>query len=187
MTRALRRTGASGRNVGKISFLAIKLSTREQSATFHDHGSNWEFNWMTSMHIMPCPHCMREWGQIDNLSLMGMVFSYWYLADIHAWLCIMHIPNKRRGNDHKQHKPWLLTDSSAVSSSTCEAICEHWFYKILIMRQVIFAILLVTASTGQSIHTAHHTIGACTLVWTANNFYVWTHPYVHACWDLPHM
>ena len=35
--------GASGRNIGKISFFAIKLSTREQSATFHDHRSNWEF------------------------------------------------------------------------------------------------------------------------------------------------
>ena len=34
------RTGASGRNVGKISFFAIKLSTREQSASFHDHRSN---------------------------------------------------------------------------------------------------------------------------------------------------
>ena len=33
---ALRRTGASGQNVGKISFFAIKLSTGEQSATFHD-------------------------------------------------------------------------------------------------------------------------------------------------------
>ena len=31
-----RRTGASGGNVGKISFFAIKLSTREHSATFHD-------------------------------------------------------------------------------------------------------------------------------------------------------
>ena len=29
----------------KISFFAIKLSTREQSATFHDHRSNWEFIW----------------------------------------------------------------------------------------------------------------------------------------------
>ena len=39
-TLALRRTGASGRNVGKISFFAIKLSTREQSASFHElvHG-----------------------------------------------------------------------------------------------------------------------------------------------------
>ena len=35
-TLALRRTGASGQNVGKISFFAIKLSTREHSATFHD-------------------------------------------------------------------------------------------------------------------------------------------------------
>ena len=39
---ALRRTGTSSRNFGKISFFAItcKLSTREQSATFHDHRSN---------------------------------------------------------------------------------------------------------------------------------------------------
>ena len=36
---------ASSRNVGKISFFAIKFSTREQSATFHDHRSNWEFIW----------------------------------------------------------------------------------------------------------------------------------------------
>ena len=33
-TLAPRRTGASGRNVSKISFFAIKLSTREQSASF---------------------------------------------------------------------------------------------------------------------------------------------------------
>ena len=33
-TLALRRTGASGQNIGKISFFAVKLSTREQSATF---------------------------------------------------------------------------------------------------------------------------------------------------------
>ena len=32
---ALRSTGASGRNFSKISFFAIKLSTREQSASFH--------------------------------------------------------------------------------------------------------------------------------------------------------
>ena len=37
---ALRRTGTSSRNIGKINFFAIKLSTREQSATFHDHRSN---------------------------------------------------------------------------------------------------------------------------------------------------
>ena len=47
-TLALRRTGASSQNVGKISFFAIKLSTREQSATFHDHRSNWEFIWRIS-------------------------------------------------------------------------------------------------------------------------------------------
>ena len=42
---ALRRTGAPGWNVSKISFFPIKLSTREQSASFHDHRSNWEFIW----------------------------------------------------------------------------------------------------------------------------------------------
>ena len=35
-TSSLRRTGGSGRNVSKISFFAIKLSTREQSASFHN-------------------------------------------------------------------------------------------------------------------------------------------------------
>ena len=33
-TLALRRTGASSQNVSKISFSAIKLSTREHSASF---------------------------------------------------------------------------------------------------------------------------------------------------------
>ena len=35
LTLTQRRTGASGQNVSKISFFAIKLSTREQSASFH--------------------------------------------------------------------------------------------------------------------------------------------------------
>ena len=34
LLRARVRTGASGRNVGKISFSAIKLSTREHSTSF---------------------------------------------------------------------------------------------------------------------------------------------------------
>ena len=34
--------------LAKISFFAIKLSTREQSASFHDHRSNWEFIWRIS-------------------------------------------------------------------------------------------------------------------------------------------
>ena len=37
-TLTLKRTGASSWNVGKISFFAIRLSTREQSATFQ-----WKF------------------------------------------------------------------------------------------------------------------------------------------------
>ena len=58
---ALRRTRASGRNVGKISFFTIKLSTREHSATFHDHRSNWEFIWRTILLTMREKE--SSWGQ----------------------------------------------------------------------------------------------------------------------------
>ena len=49
MYMCMRWTGASSRNVGKISFFAIKLSTREQSATFHEQYNDCYYQYVLNL------------------------------------------------------------------------------------------------------------------------------------------
>ena len=67
------RTGASSRKFGKISFFAIKLSTREQSATFHDHRSNWEFFWRISTCTLSWSTTLRSAPESCNSSTYNIV------------------------------------------------------------------------------------------------------------------
>ena len=95
-------------NVCMISFFAIKLSTREQSATyfatFHDHRGNWELIWFYSAgkccklrisiphpkwereHAVISPKCEEEFIRKTRMEMCGLQLklsfiqdSYWYL------------------------------------------------------------------------------------------------------------
>ena len=64
-----RRTGASGRNVGKVRFFAIKLSTREQSASFMITGAT-ENSSGESLHLyILCHSAIYIYGYVSNAAL----------------------------------------------------------------------------------------------------------------------
>ena len=75
-TLALRRTGASGRNVGKTSSFAIKLSTREHLATFQGLAL------ILCVRAVYMLYTMHVAGKIDSKGIWMAVSRYMYMTFI---------------------------------------------------------------------------------------------------------